>query len=239
MGTSFYQACRKDVITMTQQKLRILNSFTIVILYIIKNQILGVKIKKLRISKDLSQQKLAELSGLSLRTIQRIEKDQVKPTSDTISRLSEALNINITEVFSELSNTNIKSLKLVYLSSLTFLIFPILSFLSPAIICIWKKNKLKGNEKTLKSLIYFQVSWCIGLFIFPFILNPFLDLLITLAYPITNSFLNSNINLPSFSREFIIFSWTLLYIFNLYIILKKTWKLDRKDNLNITTQTVV
>ena len=197
-----------------------------------KNQIIGKKIKQLRISKNLSQEKLADLAGLSLRTIQRIEKGKGKPSSDSISRLSTALDEHLAEAANNLSIEKILSIRLIYLSSLTFIIFPPLGFLTPSIIWIYKKEQLKGNEKLLKSLLYFQIAWCLMLLVFPFALYFFLDTLIMIMDP----FVNSNIGLPRFSRGFHIFSWVILYIFNLYITLKRTWRLDQKDEIKILGQ---
>lgn len=40
----------------------------------------------------LTQEGLTENSGLSLRTIQRIENGKTEPTADTFKRISQALN---------------------------------------------------------------------------------------------------------------------------------------------------
>lgn len=48
-------------------------------------------IKDLRIKKGLSQEELASLSGLSLRTIQRIENDDTNPLGDTKRKIIQVL----------------------------------------------------------------------------------------------------------------------------------------------------
>ena len=45
-----------------------------------------------REKKNLTQQELSELSGISLRTIQRIEKGEVVPRPFTIRKLQEVLD---------------------------------------------------------------------------------------------------------------------------------------------------
>ena len=40
----------------------------------------GAKVKELRIGLNLSQKELSEKTGLTLRTIQRIENNEVKPS---------------------------------------------------------------------------------------------------------------------------------------------------------------
>lgn len=60
---------------------------------------LSDQLKKLRIEYGLSQEELSEKSGLSLRTIQRIENGESKPREDTLNLLAKALEIS-TEKFS-------------------------------------------------------------------------------------------------------------------------------------------
>jgi len=52
-------------------------------------------LKKLRIEKGYSQEELSEKSGISLRTIQRIENDEGKPREDTLNLLTKALDIPV------------------------------------------------------------------------------------------------------------------------------------------------
>jgi len=53
---------------------------------------LGTKIKELRKKKGLTQRDLSEKSGLSLRTIQRIENDENKPSVYSLRKIGEVLN---------------------------------------------------------------------------------------------------------------------------------------------------
>ena len=58
-----------------------------------KNKSVGFKnISVYRKKKNLTQQELSELSGISLRTIQRIEKGEVEPRSFTIRKLQDVLD---------------------------------------------------------------------------------------------------------------------------------------------------
>ncbi len=60
---------------------------------------LGKRIKEFRKNKGLSQQKLAEKSGLSFNTITRIEQGiGDSPTLKTLLKLSEALEIGLDEL---------------------------------------------------------------------------------------------------------------------------------------------
>ena len=60
--------------------------------------LLGLRIKELRKRKGMSQEFLADESGLSLRTIQRIENGETNPTGESLKRLSNALNVNPDEL---------------------------------------------------------------------------------------------------------------------------------------------
>lgn len=54
---------------------------------------LSKRVKELRSRKGLSQEQLAEISGLSLRTIQRIENGETEPRGETLKRLMNALEV--------------------------------------------------------------------------------------------------------------------------------------------------
>ena len=57
----------------------------------------GSKLKEIRLRKKLSQKELSEKTGLTLRTIQRIENSEVKPSLYSIKVIGEALSIDLTE----------------------------------------------------------------------------------------------------------------------------------------------
>ena len=65
----------------------------------------GDRLKDLRSSMNYSQKELSEKTGLTLRTIQRIEKNQVKPSLYSLKLIGEALNTDVTE-FSKKSDIN-------------------------------------------------------------------------------------------------------------------------------------
>lgn len=71
---------------------------------------LGERIKILRKAKSWTQSDLAERCGITLRTIQRIESNAVKPSLFSLKNLSEALetdlSVSLTEVTENISNTS-------------------------------------------------------------------------------------------------------------------------------------
>ena len=62
------------------------------------NTELSKRIKELRLKRGMSQDQLADVSGLSLRTIQRVESGDNIPRGDTLSRLATALQVTTEEI---------------------------------------------------------------------------------------------------------------------------------------------
>ena len=57
------------------------------------------KIRELRTAKGMTQEELAVATGISLRTIQRIEQGKVVPRAFSLKKIAEALGINISEFY--------------------------------------------------------------------------------------------------------------------------------------------
>jgi transcriptional regulator with XRE-family HTH domain len=58
---------------------------------------LGERLKELRTGLNYSQKELSEKSGLTLRTIQRIENNEVKPSLYSLKVIGEALKTDLSE----------------------------------------------------------------------------------------------------------------------------------------------
>ncbi|MFN4976569.1 MAG: helix-turn-helix domain-containing protein [Bacteroidota bacterium] len=58
----------------------------------------GARLKEIRTSLNISQKELSEKTGLTLRTIQRIENNEVKPSLYSMKVISEALEITSSEL---------------------------------------------------------------------------------------------------------------------------------------------
>lgn len=67
---------------------------------------LSQRIKNLRNQKGMTQESLAENSGLSLRTIQRIENNETVPRGDSLKRLAAVLSTSPDEIIQDESNEN-------------------------------------------------------------------------------------------------------------------------------------
>lgn len=66
---------------------------------------LGERIKEIRVAKGMTQLELAEKSGIALRTVQRIENNEVRPSFYSLNAIGEALDIKLNaDLFIETDN---------------------------------------------------------------------------------------------------------------------------------------
>lgn len=65
---------------------------------------LGKRIRNLRIAKRISQEKLAELSGLHATYIGQIERGEKSPTIESIYKISVGLNISISKLLNNMND---------------------------------------------------------------------------------------------------------------------------------------
>lgn len=133
-----------------------------------EKNILGAKIKELRISKGYSQEYLSETAQLSLRTVQRIENGETEARGDTLNRLAKALEVSISEL-TGLEPTAVNNNGYVALMNLSALIFlaiirlPFLSFIAPLLLWLYKRDEFKDVNEQGKTIVNFQITWsCIS-----------------------------------------------------------------------------
>lgn len=128
-----------------------------------KNE-LANRIKNLRIRKGFSQEELAEASGLSLRTIQRIENGETEPRGDSLKRLAKAFEVSPDEILDWDTYEDKGLLVGLNLSALSFVVFPLLGILVPLIIWVSKKDKIRNINSIAKEILNFQITWVMVLF---------------------------------------------------------------------------
>jgi len=129
-----------------------------------KNKELAQKVKILRDRKGLSQEELSEKTGLSLRTIQRIENGETEPRGDSLRRLAVSFDVSPDEIVDWTVQEDKGFLTNLNLSALSFLVFPLLGILVPLILWISKKDKIRDVNTVAKELLNFQITWTIVLF---------------------------------------------------------------------------
>ncbi len=167
-----------------------------------ESQTVNQLIKQSRKIKGLTQQDLANQAGLSLRTVQRIEKGTEEISGFSLRQISQVLEIpleklimpNVNQISIDKNQSG--SIKALYLASLTFLVNPLLGLLVPAIMGYTKQNKDARYSKHLKKII---VIHAIGL----------LFLASFLGYLLAANFFH--FQLPAF-LGYIINSWLFLLI---------------------------
>ena len=117
---------------------------------------IGKEIKRLRIERGYTQQELSDLSGLSIRTIQRIENNEGDSSSHTIKSICKVLDVDLKTLKNEKMKESIEQsnlwLVLLHLSGILFMLFP------PIIIYYLFKDKNELIEQHGKDVINFQVS---------------------------------------------------------------------------------
>ncbi len=107
----------------------------------------GDILKELRVSQNYFQNEVAELSGLTLRTIQRIESNQVKPGLHSIKVIKKALETDLYGIIN-------KPITNPYEFNLTFKITDMNQFLNDL------KTLVKNHWKTI--LLIVLVIWLVS-----------------------------------------------------------------------------
>ena len=107
----------------------------------------GDILKELRVSQNYFQNEVAELSGLTLRTIQRIESNQVKPGLHSIKVIKKALETDLYCIIN-------KPITNPYEFNLTFKITDMNQFLNDL------KTLVKNHWKTI--LLIVLVIWLVS-----------------------------------------------------------------------------
>ncbi|WP_370000154.1 helix-turn-helix domain-containing protein [Winogradskyella sp.] len=168
------------------------------------------RLKTIREKLNITQEELAEKSGISVRTIQRIEAG-TEPKGYTLKSLAKALEIEEKSLLPEQDETiesDLGVLKLINFSALPFTIIPPLNIIVPLIVMFVKKE---FNAIT-KQLVTIQIVWTI------------LAVIIFMAA----SFLKNWLDLNSKS---ILVVMIFLLLSNLFIIIRNAFEIDKNGKL--------
>lgn len=139
------------------------------------------KVKLVREQKNLTQTELAEKSGLSLRTIQRIESGQ-SLKGFTLKAIAQTLEIEPENLFSkEEENIQIDRAKHINLSALSGLIIPFGGIIFPAILTYRTQDSV--NRELGKSVIGVQIILAFVISVF-LILSPFIQHWFSIRFPL-------------------------------------------------------
>lgn len=190
-----------------------------------KKQELAQKIKKLRLVNAFSQEELAEKSGLSLRTIQRIEKAETLARGDSLQMIAKAFDIPVNELIDGTIIEDDKLLLVLNLSALSFLIFPLLGILIPLIIWIPKKDKVQKLNQTAKELLNFQITWALVAFLS--LILFYLVAVAKIAGAYDKSFTNTSLAVLLGIKAF-------LYLYNIVLILLNSLRINKSEAVRYT-----
>ena len=167
-----------------------------------------MNIKNIREQKHLTQEELAIESGISIRTIQRIESGQ-EPKGHTLKALAKALDLDLTTLNKKAAeNRNYSLIKIINLSSAFVLSIPLLNVILPLTIMYFGKQ----FNNTTKQILSLQILWTIVS-----------SLIFFLA-----SFLKNALFL---SHRFPLWVLLVFIITNIIIILKNAASLDKNKKL--------
>jgi len=164
--------------------------------------LIGTRISELRKSKGLTQEKLAEMANVNLRTIQRIESGETTPRGHTLSAICKALNINTEEILNYGKTEDNSFIAYMHMSVIAGTFIPLIGdMLLPGILWSWKKNTIAGVETQGKNLLLSRMILNISF------------LLITIILVIT---FHGNIGLGRFELMIMIY-FLLTFLYPIYI----------------------
>lgn len=140
---------------------------------------LGEKLKELRVMKGISQEELAELAGVSLRTVQRFENSETKPRGDTVRRLFQIFGKSPEAMYDCQKEDNKNYLMLLALSGWVFLFSPTLGIIFSLLVWLNKADKINGVNELGKNLLNFLITMALPFYLFKAVsflkLFPFLN----------------------------------------------------------------
>ena len=180
------------------------------------------ELKKIREKQNLTQEELADKSGLSVRTIQRIEAG-TEPKGYTLKTLASSLEVSETDLLIQekpieensmveelvlpIENNPIENLtliKIINLSSLPFCWFPVANFLPPLLIMLISKQK----SPITKQIISLQIILAI--------IAPIIFMIVAFL---------------KLGKESVMITMVSLTLANVFIILRNAYEIDKKENL--------
>ena len=135
-------------------------------------------IKNIREQKGLTQAELANQTGLSLRTIQRLESSNKEPKGHSLSVLSKVFDMEssaLQDQFKSIEDTKASettSIRLINLSVLSFLGIPFGNIILPLI--LWRRHRQsKFVDEMGRRIVNFQIIFSVMLSIL-LCLSPFI-----------------------------------------------------------------
>jgi transcriptional regulator with XRE-family HTH domain len=121
------------------------------------------QIKNTRTRLKLSQEDLAERIGVSVRTLQRIEKGESEPRYDVRNKLAEVLCLEPIE--SEVERQPVDNLQILHwinFSTLAYLVIPLANLLLPLMLYHTKGRQFDKDSRTIaRRVLWVQLAWSV------------------------------------------------------------------------------
>ncbi|MUH34760.1 helix-turn-helix domain-containing protein [Zobellia amurskyensis] len=179
-----------------------------------KDENLSKRVKEMRNQQGMTQEVLSEKSGLSLRTVQRIENNETVPRGDSLKRLAIALNTSPDDMIDWKIQEDKGYLTLMSFSAIGFLLFPILGIILPLIFWILKRDKVKHVNELGKSILNFEITWTILFFLY----------IISLVSGMWSGIIH---RVSPMNIMFLYIPVALLYLYNIVVILLNTIRISQ------------
>ncbi len=126
------------------------------------DKIIAKKIVHYRKLKGMTQEVLAEMTGLNVRTVQRIEAGEVDPRLYTLKSIADALQVNLEELLPEPTQHELNQLAVLHITPIGFFLFPVIgNVLLPFIFWMMKREEINGINKHGKDILNGQLTYSI------------------------------------------------------------------------------
>ena len=125
---------------------------------------LSKSLKYYRRVKNFSQESLAEVSGISVRTIQRLETGESIGSAYTLSKLASTLGIDVSDLTNEPSiasfdhSNSSDKLNMLNLSALSVILIPLSNIILPVLLLLKNQDNADINQGGRK-ILNFQILW--------------------------------------------------------------------------------
>ena len=120
------------------------------------------KIIHYRKLKGMTQEALSELTGLNVRTIQRIESGEVDPRLYTLKSIADALSVSLEELLPEPTQHELNQIAVLHITPAGFFLFPVVgNVLLPFIFWMLKREEINGINRHGKDILNSQLTYSI------------------------------------------------------------------------------
>ncbi len=187
-----------------------------------KSPHLSKRIKELKIQNGFSQEELSEKTGLSIRTIQRIESSETLPREVSLKKLAKVLGES-TDALDWTMKENRGLLMMTNFSALSFIVLPFLGIVLPFVIWVSNKRTIKDLDGIGRRIINFQITWFILLILW----------FVVIVFGLVSMFEVGNLDGSAIGHKMMIqeLGLLILYPYNFVFVILNSFRIDRGKEL--------